>query len=260
MLIDLSIDPAKISDDIVKFIRETVEKAGFTNLILGLSGGVDSSTGLALAVKSVGCENIYVGLFPYGDLNKEGMTDAQFVLEKFQIPPSHIVEQNIQPLVDPIFAKDPIMDKLRQGNIMARMRMVILYDLAKKYQGLVLGTENKTEYLLGYFTLFGDEASDLEPIRHLYKIQVKQLADYLQLPEKIIQKPPSAGMWADQTDEGELGFSYEEADQILHLYKDRKKSREEIVKIGFGGEVVDRIITRVKNNEFKHKLPYWLKD
>jgi len=134
--------------------------------------------------------------------------------------------------------------------------MILLYDLAKKLQALVLGTENKSEYLLGYFTRFGDEASDIEPVRHLYKTQVRQLALYLGIPRKIINKAPTAGFWLGQTDEKELGFTYEEADKILYLYFDLKKRKEEIEKIGFKKETIKKVISRVKANDFKHKLPY----
>ncbi|MBI2190192.1 MAG: NAD(+) synthase, partial [Candidatus Levybacteria bacterium] len=116
----------------------------------------------------------------------------------------------------------PLKDSIRLGNIMARVRMILLYDLAKKHQALVCGTENRSEYHLGYFTRFGDEASDFEPIRHLYKTQVYQLASYLGVPKTVIDKKPTAGLWAEQTDEGEFGFSYKEADPVLYLYFDKK--------------------------------------
>ncbi len=141
---------------------------------------------------------------------------------------------------------------------MVRMRMILLYDLSKKYNALVLGTENKTEHLLGYFTRFGDEASDIEPLQNLYKTQVKQLASYLGVPEEIIKKPPTAGMWQGQTDEGEFGFTYEEADQILSLWHDKKADREVIIKAGFSPDTVDKVIKRVTDNSFKHNLPYTL--
>jgi len=133
------------------------------------------------------------------------------------------------------------------------MRMILLFDLAKKYKALVLGTENKTEHLLGYFTRFGDSASDIEPIRHLYKTQVRKLAKYLKIPEKIIKKTPTAGLWQGQTDEREFGFSYGEADQILLLYLDQKKNVEEIVNKGIKLEQVEKVVKRLKANEFKHR-------
>jgi len=258
MLVDLSIDPQKTSEDLVKFIRETVNKAGFSKLIVGLSGGVDSATSLSLAVAALGQQNIYVALFPYGQLNEEGLYDAHLILKQLNVVSTSTHKVDIKPLVDPILALDSTTDKLRKGNIMVRLRMILLYDLAKKYKALVLGTENKTEHLLGYFTRFGDEASDIEPIRNLYKTQVRQLAQFLKIPQKIIDKAPTAGMWQGQTDEGEFGFTYEEADQILHLYIDQKKSREEIIKEGNDPQTIEKVISRLDANKFKHKLPYFL--
>lgn len=256
MLVDLSIDPQKTANRIIKFIRVTARQAGFSRLVVGLSGGVDSATCCALAVRAIKAENLYPALLPYGELDQEGLKDAQLVIRKLGISKENVYLQDIKPLADPIINPDSSMDRLRKGNIMVRLRMIILYDLAKKYNTLVLGTGNKTEYLLGYFTRFGDEASDIELVRGLYKTQVRQLASYLGIPEKIIQKVPTAGMWVGQTDEGELGFSYEDADRILYLYVNFHKSSEEIVRIGFKKEVVTRVITRMQKNQFKHKLPY----
>lgn len=255
---DLVINPEITSNRIIEFIRKTVHNAGFSKLIVGLSGGLDSSVSLSLAVYALGTSNIYVGLFPYNEWGKEGLEEANLLIKQLKIPSNNINLIDIKPLVDLIIKADSTMDDLRKGNIMVRLRMILLYDLAKKYKALVLGTENKTEYLLGYFTRFGDEASDIEPIRHLYKTQVRELAKYLDIPEKIIDKVPSAGMWKGQTDEGEFGFTYEQADQILYLYVDKKKSRKEIISCGFKEEVVDKVLKRLKNNEFKHKAPYVL--
>ena len=134
--------------------------------------------------------------------------------------------------------------------------MIVLFDLAKKVNGLVCGTENKSENLLGYFTRFGDQASDIEPIAHLYKTQVYELAKYLKVPEAIIKQSPTAGLWQGQTDEGEFGFTYEEADQVLHLYFDQHQSVEKIEQRGLKN--AKAIIERVKQNGFKHQVPYHL--
>lgn len=256
MVIDLSINPQETADQLISFIKQTLRKTGFSRLVIGLSGGVDSAVSLAVGVKAIGPENIFAGIFPYGELNKEATNDAKLLADAFQIPSANISIIDIKQLVDPIVNIDSSINELRRGNIMARMRMIILYDLAKKHNALVLGTENKTEHLLGYFTRFGDEASDIEPIRGLYKTQVKQLAGYLKIPEKIIKKPPTAGLWKGQTDEGEFGFSYEEADRILSLWHDKKYKKEDIVKTGSSPELVDRVIKRVLDNSFKHDLPY----
>lgn len=258
MLVDLSINPQKTAEKLVDFIKNTLYKTGFPRLVIGLSGGVDSATSLALGVKAIGAESIYVGIFPYGELNNTGATDAKLITDFFHIPQKNVFLIDIKPLVDPIIKLDESTDDLRRGNIMVRMRMILLYDFSKKYQALVLGTENKTEHLLGYFTRFGDEASDIEPIRHLYKTQVRELASYLEIPEKIIKKIPTAGMWLGQTDEGEFGFTYEDADKILYLWHDKKYKTKEIIKIGFSPKIVDKVIKKVVDNSFKHKLPYIL--
>ncbi len=255
MLIDLSINPQKITESIVQFIKNTLKKTGFSKLVIGLSGGVDSATSLTLGVKTISAENIYVGIFPYGELNNTSTIDAKLIVDFFHIPQKNISFIDIKPLVDRIIELDKSTDDLRRGNIMARMRMILLYDLSKKHQALVLGTENKTEHLLGYFTRFGDEASDMEPIINLYKTQVKQLASFFKVPEKIIKKAPSAGMWIGQTDEGEFGFSYEEADQILYLMYDKKYTKEAIIHAGFSQDLVERVIKKVTDNSFKHNLP-----
>jgi len=258
MLIDLSIDPQKTVEEITNFIKNTIHSAGFSKLVVALSGGLDSATSTTLAVAAQGADNIHFALYPYGKLYEEGLKDAHLLLKRLSIASSNLHEVDIKPLVDPIIALDSSADKLRKGNIMVRMRMILLYDLAKKYNALVLGTENKTEHLLGYFTRFGDEASDIEPIRSLYKTQVRQLATYLKIPNEIIDKAPTAGMWLGQTDEGEFGFTYEQADQVLHLYIDQKMSREEIKKEGFDPRAIEKVIARLETNKFKHKLPYIL--
>lgn len=266
MLANLSINPTQTTEQLVSFINKTLTKSGFTRLVIGLSGGIDSATSLALGVKAIGAENIIVGIFPYGDLSKEGTRDGQLLTSKFSIPEMNVKLIDIKPLVDPIIEasqrpglkrqKGPALIDLRNGNIMVRMRMILLYDLSKKYDALVLGTENKTEHLLGYFTRFGDEASDIEPLMNLYKTQVKQLALYLKVPQEIIEKPPTAGLWLGQTDEDEFGFSYKDADKILYLWNDKKYKKEKIVESGFNPEIVDKVIKRIENNSFKHKLPY----
>src|SRR3989344_4131784 len=195
----LKINPEKIAEEIINFIRITVKKAGFGRVVIGLSGGIDSSAVFSLAVKALRAENVYGVMMPYGDWNKEALEDIEELAKTLKFP----------------------QKKILASNIMVRMRMIVLYDMAKKYNALVLGTENKTEYKLGYFTRFGDEAADIEPIREFYKTQIYQLARYLNIPNNIIEKAPTAGMWAGQTDEGEFGFTYREADKILYLHVDK---------------------------------------
>lgn len=256
MSVVLSINPEKETEKIMKFLRETVKKTGLSKVVVGVSGGIDSATSCCLAAEALGTENVFACLFPYGNLDEEGLEDAKRLIKHLRIPSSLVKSVDIKPLIEPIIKTDLEAFELRRGNIMARMRMILLYDLAKKLNALVLGTENKTEHLLGYFTRFGDEASDIEPIRHLYKTQVRNLAKYLGIPQRILEKSPTAGLWQGQTDERELGFSYEEADQILFLYFDKKMPKENVIQQGFGAHVVEKVLDRVKSNEFKHKLPY----
>lgn len=255
-MLNLSINSEKESQKIISFIRKTVQSAGFKKVIIGLSGGLDSSSSFVLAVKALGKENVFAVFLPFGDWHNESFSDVQELTERINFPPQNLITIDIKPLLSPLLTREADADHLRKGNMMVRLRMIILYDLAKKYSALVLGTENRTEYLLGYFTRFGDEASDIEPLRGLFKTQVKQLAAYLKLPAAIVRKAPTAGMWPEQTDEGEFGFTYEEADQVLFLAIDRKLSEKEIINKGFASDMVKKVLGRMKVNEFKHKLPY----
>lgn len=256
MVVNLSIIPEQEAKTIANFIKATVLSAGFSKVILGLSGGIDSAVSCSLAVKALGAENICVGLFPYGELNKEGSEDAQTLINQLNIPPSNIHQLDIKPLVQPLLKLDSSMDGLRKGNFLARIRMMLLFDLAKKMDCLVLGTENRTEHLLGYFTRFGDEACDIEPIIHLYKTQVRQLAKYFNIPCKIIDKPPTAGLYTGQTDEGDFGFRYKQADQILYLFTEKKKKISQIISMGFKRQTVEKVVERYRQNQYKHLVPY----
>ncbi len=250
------INPQKEVKKIVLFIRKTLQEQKISNTVIGISGGVDSATSLFLLRKSLPPQNIFVAHLSYFP---SPTSHLKQILDKEQIPPQNRYFISIQKPVD-IFAHLVSLDyqlgndRDRVGNIMARVRMIVLYDLAKKHKALVCGTENKSEHLLGYFTRFGDAASDIEPIRHLYKTQVYLLATHLKVPEEIIKAKPTAGLWPGQTDEGQFGFSYEEADQVLHLYFDQKKSPKEIKRLGF--RKAERIINFAKKNSFKHIAPY----
>jgi len=241
-----SIDPEKTSEQLVTFLKTSFQKAGFTKAVIALSGGVDSATSCSLAVRALGANNVYPVLLPYGSFSMQGTLDAMSVIEALHTPPGHVTRIDIKPIVDLV----PATDNVRRGNLMARTRMMLLYDQAKKQNALVVGTENKTEHLLGYFTRFGDDASDIEPLRNLYKTQVYVLAKYLQLPDVVLSRVPTAGLWEGQTDEGEFGFTYKEADEILYQHFDEKK---EIT--GFPKEVVEKVLSRAAANDFKHHLP-----
>ena len=255
----LTINPEKTAKKIEAFILSVCKKEKYENVLIGLSGGIDSATSVTLAVRALGEDHVFPVLLPYGTLSNEGTADANLIIKHLKIPLKHVTVVDIKPFVDSVIKWDPEMDDLRIGNIMARMRMVILFDLFKKYNSLVIGTENKTEHLLGYYTRFGDEASDLEPIRKLYKTQVYQLAKYLSVPQKIITKSPTAGLWVGQTDEGEFGFSYKIADEILYLFNEKKLSKEKIIAKGFDKKIVERLWWWVEKGEFKDRFPYVLK-
>lgn len=241
---------------ITEFIKKTLNEQGIKNVVIGLSGGVDSATSFNLLSQSIPAENIIVAHLYY---EKSLISQIEKILRDKKILAENIYNLSIKEPVDQFKKQlgDENIDKVRIGNIIARSRMVILYDLAKKYNALVCGTENKSEHYLGYFTRFGDEASDFEPIRHLYKTQVFQLAKALSVPEEIVNQRPTAGLWEGQYDEDELGFNYEEADKILYLYFEKGLSLDQINKKGLNS--AEKVINFAKKNSFKHKTPYLLK-
>lgn len=258
-----TIDPKQEVEKITMFIQQTLQRSGFSKVVVGLSGGIDSSTTLALAVKALGGENVYAFLLPYQNLNQQGIQSAKDVLQHVVLPEGQQEILDISPVVATavkalgLNVEQPTdNERMRLGNIMARIRMITLFDRAKKLQALVLGTENRSEYHLGYFTRFGDEASDIEPIRHLYKTHVYQLAQYLQIPERVISQAPTAGLWQQQTDEGEFGFSYKEADPVLYLYYDKKIQLVDIAAKGFIN--AENVIQWAEQNRYKHSVPYSL--
>lgn len=252
----LKINPQKETEKIIEFIKTILKREGFGKVVIGLSGGIDSITSFYLLKKVLDPKNIIVAYLYYSKTKDE---DLENVLKEAKIPARNIYRLSIEDIIDKVISLlkiDPAVDQIRAGNIMTRVRMIVLFDLAKKHQALVCGTENKSEHLLGYFTRFGDEASDFEPIKHLFKTQVYQLASYLGIPKSIIDKKPTAGLWQGQTDEEELGFSYQEADPVLHLYFEKKLKVSEIKNRGL--KKADRIINWVSKNKFKHKTPYAL--
>jgi len=250
-------DPQHESDRIVEFLKQTFQRAGFSQAVVAVSGGVDSAVSLALVVQALGEGNVFPLLMPYGALNTQGVLDGMELITQLHIPLFHVVRIDIKSTVDAIIGKEMLnMDAVRKGNIMARVRMVYLFDQAKKRQALVVGTENKSEEMLGYFTRFGDSASDIEPISHLYKTEVFALAKHMNIPQSILNKPPSAGLFPEQTDEKDFGFTYKDADQILSLLYDEKKSIDDVVSSGFDRALVEKIQSRVSKNAFKHKTPY----
>ncbi len=250
-----TIDPSVVAAGLVRFIRFSFKREGCEHALIGVSGGVDSAVSLALTVQALGVKHVHPVLLPYGSLNDEGTKDAQMIIQSFHVPINNIHLIDIKPMVDSVIAYDNQMDYGRRGNVMARMRMVTLFDLSKKMNALVVGTENKTEHLLGYYTRFGDEASDVEPLKHLYKTHVYTLARYLQIPLKISTKQPSAGLWSGQTDEGEFGFLYKDVDEALFLYADKHLSKSEIINEGYGADVIERIWRWIQKGAFKDRMP-----
>jgi NAD+ synthase len=234
------------------FIANEVQRTGFRRVVVGLSGGIDSTLSTYLAARALGPKAVCAVRMPYKTSSEETMRDAQRVIDDLGIDGMTI---SITEQIDAYFAKCPDADRLRRANKMARERMTILYDQSAAQRALVLGTSNKTELLLGYGTHYGDMASALNPIGDLYKTQIRQLSRHLGVPENIITKSPTADLWAGQTDEGELGFTYTEVDRLLVRLIDLRHSREMLLAEGFEPGFVDRVLRMVRQSQFKRRLP-----
>jgi NAD+ synthase len=237
---------------IVTFIRDSIQKVGFKRAVIGLSGGIDSALSAFLTAEAIGADNLKCFRMPYRTSSADSLSDAQAVLDALGCP-SDIVE--ITEMVEPLFERFPDMDNQRKGNVMARARMVVLYDQSVAFGGLVMGTSNKTEMMLGYSTLFGDSAAAIQPLADLYKNQVRQLAQAMGVPHSVIAKPPSADLWQGQTDEGELGYTYDAVDQLLYLLVDRRYRPEECIEEGFEEAFVRRVWRQVRMNHYKRTMP-----
>ncbi len=237
---------------LVAFLRDAVHKVGFERAVIGLSGGIDSALSAFLVVEAVGPDNVLAVRMPYITSSQDSLDDAQAVIDVLGV---HSDTIEITPMVAPLLGRFPDASKLRQGNIMARMRMVVLYDQSAAFNGLVIGTSNKTETLLGYTTIYGDNAAAVQPITDLYKAQVRQLARAVGVPQQVIDKPPSADLWKGQTDEDELGFTYELADQVLFLLVDERYTVDEVAAEGFERAFVERIWRQVRMNHYKRTMP-----
>jgi NAD+ synthase len=249
---DLSLNTAVVRTILEKFLLDETRNAGFSRGVIGLSGGVDSAVTAYLAAGALGRENVRAVLMPYKTSSRESLADAQLVLDALGIPSETV---DISPMVDPCLAALRIDDRLRAGNIMARQRMILLYDISARERGLVLGTSNKTEFMLGYGTLFGDMASAINPLGDLYKTQVWQLAAALGVPAGIVEKKPTADLWSGQTDEGEFGFSYGDVDRLLFAMIDERRSGLELEAMGFDGRFVRTVQTMIKRSQFKRRPP-----
>lgn len=248
----LAINPELVRKILIGFIRNEVRKVGFERVVLGLSGGVDSSLVATLAAQALGPKNVLALIMPYKTSDPKSRSDALQVVHQLAI--EHL-EVNISPQIDSYFAGFPEADQKRRGNKMARERKSIEYDQSSAARALVIGTSNKTELLLGYGTIYGDMVSAINPLGDLYKTQVWQLADAVGVPTAIVRKAPSADLWAGQSDETELGFQYRQVDQLLYYLVDRRYAREELQALGFEPAFIDDVIRRVRDNQYKRRLP-----
>ena len=234
------------------FIRDSVSKAGMDRAVIGLSGGIDSSLSAYLCARALGADQVLALRMPYKTSSADSLRDAQQVIDDLGLPS---LTMPITDMADALIERIGDISDRRRGNILSRARMITLYDQSTAWGGLVMGTSNKTEFLLGYSTIYGDGGVALHPIADLYKLQVRQLARHLGVPSAIISKPPSADLWVGQTDEGELGFSYDQADQSLYLLVDERYTVDEVAAEGFDRDFVARIWERVKANHYKRTMP-----
>jgi len=237
---------------LVAFLRAEIKRFGFQKAVLGLSGGVDSALSCFLAAEAFEPQNVLALLMPYRTSAAESTEHALQVARSAGVATQSV---DITPMVEPYLAQHPQMSAVRRGNVMARTRMIVLYDHSSQWNGLVVGTSNKTELLLGYGTLFGDMASAVNPLGDLYKTQVRQMARAVGVPEAIVQKAPSADLWAGQTDEGELGFTYADVDKLLYCLVDERYSPDEAIAEGFAPQFVAVVTRKLRQAQFKRVPP-----
>ena len=234
------------------FIKDQIEKVGMKGAVIGLSGGIDSALSAYLSAEALGAENVLAVRMPYKTSSEASLIDAEAVIEDLGLPS---ITVPITGMADALIEQFPDMSRLRKGNIMARMRMVVLYDQSAARGLLPMGTSNKTEFLLGYSTIYGDSGVAMHPIADLYKYQVRQLARAMGVPSAVIDKAPSADLWEGQTDEDELGFTYDAVDQVLFLLVDERFTVDEVIAEGFPREFVENVWRRVKANHYKRTMP-----
>lgn len=250
--IDLTINTDLARGILTGFIRSELNRVGYTKAVINLSGGLDSALSCFLAAEALGPQNVLAIRLPYRTSAQDSLDDAQKVIDATGV---QSMTYEITGMVDPLIGAFPEMSNTRKGNIMARARMIVLYDQSEAFHGLAVGTGNKTEILLGYTTLYGDSACAINPIGDLYKTQVRQLSRALGVPASILDKAPSADLWSGQTDEGELGFTYADVDRLLYLLVDQRYTPPEAVEAGFAEPFVTAVVKRIRRNHFKRVLP-----
>jgi len=242
---------SQISDYLQLFLDNEVRKTGIQNVVVGLSGGLDSAVVAVLAQKTFS-DNLLCVKMPSHYSSQSSLDDADELCRDFGIRSETV---SIAPMLKAYEALHPDMDNLRKGNFSSRMRMATLFDISARENALVLGTSNKSELMLGYGTLYGDLASAINPIGDLYKSEVYALAEYLGITESIIKKAPSADLWDGQSDEVDLGYTYAQLDRAMKLYVEERVSKEDIIKQGIDEKKLDMIIKRIFRNHFKRKMP-----
>ncbi|MCE5267767.1 MAG: NAD+ synthase [Planctomycetaceae bacterium] len=248
----LKINPELVTEILSRFIQAEIRRAKFERAVVGLSGGLDSSVVTFLCARALGPENVLAVTLPYKTSSESTRRDSQAVVECSGV---RTIDLPITDQVDAYFARAGEASQLRLANKCARERMTVLYDQSAAFGALVVGTSNKSELLLGYGTQYGDMASAINPIGDLYKTQLRPLAQHLGVPATILAKQPTGDLWVGQTDEGELGFSYADADRLMVLLVDRRWRRAELVKAGFAPELIDRIATLIRRNHYKRRMP-----
>jgi NAD+ synthase len=252
---ELLIDTAVTRRIITEFIRGHLRQTGFEHVILNLSGGLDSALVAYLVAEAIGPDKLLCLLLPYKTSAPESRADAESVVSALGC---HAKVIDITSIVDGYFetAMGGVnVERVRRGNFAARARMAVMYDQSVEWRGLPAGTGNKTEALLGYTTIYGDNAAAFLPIGDLYKSQVRQLAADMGVPERILEKPPTADLWPGQTDEGELGMTYADMDRMLYWLVDRRRTHDQLEAMGFGAPAIQRVERLISGSEFKRQTP-----
>jgi len=249
---DWILDPSDAAGRCVDFIRAILMAAGRESLVIGLSGGIDSAVAAGLAARALGADKVLGVMMPYATSSAASVDDAVETAAVLGLKTEKI---DITPMAETFLANIPTGDLIRRGNVMARCRMIVLYDISARDGSLVLGTGNRTEDLLGYTTMYGDNACALNPLGQLYKTEIRLLARHLGLPDAVLDKAPSADLWEGQADEDELGYTYAEVDRLLVHMIDQGLGPKQMETLGFGSTLVRKVSDRVKAMAFKRSSP-----